>query len=39
MCVSVVIDYDDTFFVNIFAKTKKFAKPFSPIHMGPRSNF
>ena len=23
---------------NIFAKTKKFAKPFLPVHMGPRSN-
>ena len=22
----------------IFEKMKKFAKPFSPVHMGPRSN-
>ena len=28
-----------TFFGNIFAKTKKFAKPFTSVHMGPRSNF
>ena len=39
MCVSVVIDYADaTFFANIFAKTKMFAKPFLPVHIGPRSN-
>ena len=24
-----------TFFANIFAKTKNFAKPFLPVHMGP----
>ena len=24
--------------LNIFEKTKKFAKPFSPVHMGLRSN-
>ena len=39
MCVSVFVDYADTrFFANIFAKTKKFAKPFLPVHMVPRSN-
>ena len=27
-----------TFFANIFAKTKKFAKLSLPVHMGPRSN-
>ena len=37
-------DYADTRFFellrsNIFAKTKKFAKPFLPVHMGPRTNF
>ena len=26
------------FFANIFAKTKTFAKPFLPVHMGPRWN-
>ena len=26
------------FFTNIFAKKKKFAKLFSPVHIGPRSN-
>ena len=35
--VRVVIDNADTR-SNIFAKTKKFAKPFSPVHMGPMSN-
>ena len=38
MGVGVVVDYADTFFGNIFSKTKKFAKPFLPVHMGPRSN-
>ena len=33
-----VADYTDTFFVNIFVKTKKFVKPSSPVHIGPRSN-
>ena len=25
--------------LNVFAKTKKFAKPLLSVHMGPRSNF
>ena len=28
-----------TFFSNIFAKTKNFAKPFWPVHIGPRQIF
>ena len=40
--VCVVVDYGDIAFQtlrsNIFAKTKNFAKPFLPVHMGPRSN-
>ena len=39
MCVSVVVEYADTRFSRVsLQKTKKFAKPFLPIHMGPRSN-
>ena len=38
----LIVDYADTRFCtlksNIFAKTKKFAKPFLPIHLGPRQS-
>ena len=37
---SVVNDHADTrFFAKIFAKTKTFAKPFLPVHMGPWWSF
>ena len=39
---NVVVDYAYDGFLslqlNIFAKTKKFVKPFLPVHTGPRSN-
>ena len=44
LLVCVVLDYLDTRFsnlqqlLNIFAKRKNFAKPFSPAHIGPMSN-
>ena len=47
-CVGIVIDHADTvwrsqqlsrhrFVANIFVIMKEFAKPFLPVHMGPRS--
>ena len=37
-CQSICWLRGQTFFANIFAKMKNFAKLFSPIHMGSRSN-
>ena len=38
----VVVSFADTQFLNmssnILAKTKKFVKPFLPVHIGPKSN-
>ena len=38
-CVSVVNDYADTFFANIFAKTENFTKPFLSVYMGAQVEY